>query len=745
MQDFRYTTAPIEPLVEGNNHRHVVYINEEAGYGLASIDEEHTHDVIFTPPTPGQQQPDGTISDSMPGSFQLGPADDGHLHDIISYPITKGKKEDEQDVISECYRLLASAIEIEYESNKLAQEADEFYEGEGQWDHSIKQYLKERDRVALTINKTERILDTLNGHIRESRGDIVYAPVEGGDTRAADLYNVVVKQILEQCYFAREESKTCEDLTIRGRGTLNLYVDFDENIEGDIKTERFPPDNVLYGPHEKEDLSDCEYIVKDKMYSIYTLKELWPEYEDRITEAFAYYLNPPVSEHHSYTTDQYAASTNLYPASVAGTEIVSIAKKEMRVVEVQRRVYKPVVVAAVPADNFYPVLFGWKAADRKKLSTIPGVIPIEKKQRQIRITKIVGNVLLSDENPANLPVHDFFVVPYYCKKRGGKFWGKVKSLMDPQRELNKRRSQAVDIGNKMCAYGWFTTPDTFPDEEEERKFKKNCNSPGFHSVVTDYSQIPRQVEGVKFPSELAQLMTMSDQEMESLGGVTAETAGANESGQAFMQRHNLKFISNKHIFDNIAFARKRVGRLLLALVQRYYTPERIYRIVSHQNAKEPVNVGGQPFESFSVEEIRQIVSNIDITKYDVVVTEGSNAPTARMATFYTLAEMTKAGQQIPPDVLLDLAPIPAQQKEKILQSMAQASAAQAEAEKQKQRSEMWKPLIADGVYPPELQQEIAQSRGQQGQPQPGQLPPGQQQPQPQLPPNLATDQRTLAQ
>lgn len=736
MKDFKYTSRPIESLDEADNHTHVVYVNDEGGYGLCSIDDEHTHEVIFQPPNPGGQQPDGTMAPASPGGFQLGPAPDGHLHDIIFYPFLKSKKQDEQELISECYGLLAAALENENASEKDAEEAEDFYMGEGQWDHATLSYLKARDRAALTINQTERILDTLNGHIRETRSDIQYAPVEGGDQKAADLYNVVSKVVLEQCYFPREEAKACEDQTIRGRGFVNLYMDFDDNIEGDIKADRFPADGVHLGPHEKEDLSDCEYLVKHKMYSLYTLEELYPDLADRITESFAFYYNKTLTDHHQYASDQYASSTNVFPAAIGTTEMLSVAKKEMRVIEVQRKMWKPVVVAAVPSDNFYPVLSQWRAADKKKLQTIPGVYPIEKKQRQMRITKIVGNVVLSDENPADQD--DYLITPYYCKKRKGKYWGKVKSLMDPQREVNKRRSQLVDIGNKMIAYGYFIDTQTFPDEDEEKRFKKNANSPGFVAKVNDINNIPRATEGIKFPSELAQMASMADQEMERLGGVTAESAGANESGQAFMQRHNLKFISNKFIFDNIMFARKRIGRLLLGLIQRYYTPDRIYRIVAHQNQKEQVQLGGQPFDSFSLQEIRQILENTDASKYDVVALEGSHAPTARMATFYTLAEMTKAGQQIPPDVLLDLAPIPETQKQKILQSMAQASQAQAQAEKEKQRSEMWKPLIADGIYPPEIQQEIAQAQQRQG----GQTPQGAPQ---ELPPNIANGQPGLSQ
>ena len=173
--------------------------------------------------------------------------------------------------------------------------------------------------------------------------------------------------------------------------------------------------------------------------------------------------------------------------SLIGThKVLDIAKKEVRVFECQRYVYEDNPVAVMVEDDFYHNMFGWREEDVEAVKTLPGMKVVETSARKVRITRVAGNVLLSDENPADLPIDEFNVVLMYAKKRKGRFWGKVRRAIDPQREMNKRASQTIDIGNKCAAYGWFIDANTFPDDMEKNKFiplSLHSPSQGSHSTT----------------------------------------------------------------------------------------------------------------------------------------------------------------------------------------------------------------------------------------------------------------------
>jgi hypothetical protein len=442
------------------------------------------------------------------------------------------------------------------------------------------------------------------------------------------------------------------------------------------------------------------------MYSLAKAKQLWGEKAEELGE----YVNHVTSlgidaqeipEHVQYSHGQYAKSDNWYPVTAGDQPLIDIAQKEICVIECQRVSYNRVYVAIAPDFGFFEALHGWGSEARRKVGTIPGFSLAYKDMPEIRISRVAGAVLLSDENPADLPFDCFSVVPIYCHKDDCNYHGKVEPAIDLQMEINKRHSQAVDIGNKMAAYGWFYDEDTFPDSTSKEHFKQNATSPGFVQIVRDVSRLPRQVEGVQFPREIVELMSLSDQKLKDMMNITVEQMGANESASMFAHKQRQRLIGNEHIFDNLTFAKMKLGKMLLKAIRRYYTPERIYRIVSSeaQKSESGVEVGGQQFGQFSQEEIIDLLTNADVDVYDVEIAEVNYSPTMLLTTHLLLGEMAKAGAPIPPQALIQTSPLPEAHKRNILQSMEAQQQAQQQAEQAKQQAEIQKTLIAKGGGP----------------------------------------------
>lgn len=694
-------------------HSHVAYINEELRVAALSTDNGHTHELMWQEETPEQMDEMGNvIAPATPGGWIMHPAFDGHTHELTNLKSKKKEKAEEDDqIINDIHFLYKAAREEEQDSFEAADESEKYYMGE-QWEDEVKSKLEGLDRAALTINKIAKGVDELVGYQIEQRTDTHYVPFEGGDSRVADLLNIVARHVDERCYYAREETKGFKDCVITGRGNYNFLIDFNTDLRGEIKIEKYPWRQVAYGPHEKEDLSDCEYLIKSKMFSLGKLKQLYGDKAEDIQRDYEAYLDEYPTVSHSGPGDDWNRPDSVRKFSVLGESLVDIAKKEFRVFECWRRVYIPTVVAANPAEDVYLNLYGWKKEDIDKVATIPGFQLIKRNEAKIRITRIAGGMVLSDENPAELPIDDFFIVPVYANKRDSRYWGKVEAVKDPQREINRRHSQTIDILNKVASYGYYIDESTFVDANEKERFKSNSTSPGWITQVMDLNKIPRKEEGVKFPSELVQLIQFEDQQIMDIMNITIEQGGANTSAAAMLQRKELRLKGNEFIFDNLSFAKIKMGRIKLRLIQKYYPADRIYRIVNDVNSKTPVQIGGEDFSQYTQEEIEYLINNSDLEKYDVVVSESAHSPTTRLSTFTLLQEMAQAGAQVPPEVIIELSPLPEEYKKKIQASMAAQQAALAGAEDAKSKAEINKTLIAQGVIPPEIQEQLQPQGGQ---------------------------------
>jgi hypothetical protein len=723
-------------------HYHIIYLNDDetdAAIGATSDPVNsralpHTHPVTYDPPrppvepveaVPPQMDPttgqpamiqDPNTGEMIPdpgtpatpgdpgkeeGEWIIGPAEDGHTHEVSEYAVKQKKsREKDSDVIADCLSLYKASMERTQKSRKKAKESRDFYKGE-QWDVKTKQLLDSLDRASLSINEIAKNMDELFGFQIEQRTDLKYLPQEGGDQTVADIITHVVKIILDSCYYGREESKVFRDVATGGFGDWLLYMDFNVDIRGDIKVERFQPDNIHYGPHEKEDLSDCEYEIRERMYSKAKLKQLYPQKAGDIEDSFSNYLKPRESDETigGGTNTDYRQSVPVgSDITIDGTTpLVDIGKKELRLIQCTQKVYEPVSVIFSTEQSFFFTAFGWDDKDIAAAKTIPGFDFISQIKTRFRITKFCGSVVLSDENPADLPVQDFFTVPVYCYRMDDDYWGKVEVAKDPQREINKRRSQIIDILNRMTNYNFFFTDQTFADGELP-KFRKSATQPGAMFQLNVGEAPPTQTTGVPFPAELVQMMQQDQEALARLMNITVQQGGANESGALFQEKQKQRMTGNGFLFDNFSFGKQRLGKLLIPLIQRYYDADRIVRMLNAKNSRQKIKLGGQLFDQYKREDIIQLLETSDLSLYDVVVSESAFSATMRIAIGKIITELIQAGAQLPPEMAFEFIDAPQEIKDRITASVQSQNEANAKTATDSANSEIIKTLIAKGQY-----------------------------------------------
>jgi hypothetical protein len=666
------------------SHYHIAYIRQD-GTGGTSKARGHSHQIAIE----GLENPQPVIL----------PADDGHLHqlnmpmggDVEKETKPDKKNETENELVGEVKALFKEALEYEAEFRKNGKESEGFYDGSAQWSKADKDALG-KERASLTFNEIQPKINLLSGYQRQNRTDIRFYPTEEGDARVADILTHVVKNITERSNYDYEETLAFEDETIVGRGLIHPYVDYGDNVLGDIVIEDYPWDEGYFGPHNKMTLKDCEYMVKAKWLSWAKVKQMWPNKKDRIEAESATYLELMADEsetHTNYAGDQYDQSANRVEVET-DTLFVDLAKKEYRVLECWMKQYKRVYVLVNIEDGFYESAIDWNESDVKAIETIPGFNVIPRIKTDLRVVTIAGNVQLEDEID-KLYDGNFPVIPVYATKRKKTIFGKVEAGKDPQRESNKRISQMTDILNKVATYGHFYDDETFDNPQDESDFKRNVSAPGFLLKVNNVERPPKQAEGVKYPAELINMVAVATDKLREIMGINPEMMGLNtraESGVAIAEKKRQGLVGNEYLFDNLSLAKRTLGRTLVKLIQKVYTPERIVRLLANRSAKHQIEIGGKDITEYTEEEILTVLKEADLTKYDVVVGESAYNVTTRHSNFVIWAEMAGKGFPVPPMLLVDLSDLP--DKEKVKAEMQQMQQKEEQKEQQKMEVERYK-------------------------------------------------------
>ena len=682
-----------------NNHWHAAYITD-VSQGATSKDNGHFHPILYFPDVPEQpptQDEAGNVvspgSPAQKGGFRVMPSDDGHTHELEE--VVFGKKTDdgdeEKDSAKMVRALFKEAKAYESDFRKMASESMDFYNNK-QWDSATVEKLKNMDRCYETINEINHKIKLLSGYQRQNRTDIKYIPVETGDQVTADILNNIAKNVCDQNNFTHLETLVFEDGVITGRGFYQIYIDYDKTIDidkdgnlmGEVAIKRYSWDDVYLGPHDEYTLEDCEYLVKAKWYSKSKLKQMFPEKADdikmewsTIEEMAKDNVNSSVqSKNYSLDENEGNIGGNNFQYS---TEFYDLAKKNILVMELERKRYVKLNMV-VNTDDVQ--MFDKKMFDENfltKVLTIPGFTSLTRVVTEYWVYKSSGGTLLDKQQS---DFDGFSIVPYYVEKRGDQVYGKVENVKGEQRIVNKTASQTMDVINKTAAYGWFFDANTFTSDKEKRQFLNQSSSAGFAQEVANIGNLPQKVEGVKFPNEIVQVQMMHSEKLRELMNVNNELLGLNSqatSGVAIVEKKRQGLVGNEYIFDNLALAKRLFGRLLAQAIQKSHTPKHIYRILRSANSRTPIKIGGMPMDSYTEDQIVNLLNNLDISRFDVVVSESDHSPTMRQANFVAFSSLMQSGLPVPPNLLYELSDLPPDLKAQSIQFMQQqAESAQAE-------------------------------------------------------------------
>jgi len=424
----------------------------------------------------------------------------------------------------------------------------------------------------------------------------------------------------------------------------------------------------------KRDLSDCDQASTRDLLSKEQIKALLPWIDPAIIDNL-----PTGIRDNKY---QYLGIYRQYNSTYIAKNLCTYDQYWKRVNVPQKYIID--IITGVSEE-----WEGTPAEERAKKKECEGILTEDGEQRLFLISSskrsvelniiVSGQLMYSGPDPTGLDEFPFVPVLLYHEPLIDtyelKIQGIVRSVVDAQRQYNRRHSQIIDIMESIINSGFITKNGAVLDPNmlmQAGQGKQIVINEGF-DVNADIREIPAP----NIPPGYLQYQDIIDKNIMEIPGASDELLGLSSvgdsqvSGKLAEVRASNGLKGNRGIFDNLEQSKKLLGKLVIECIQKNYQAGKIHRII-----------GEQPSEQF-------FSGNFE--EYDCAIVQAVKTATQREAYYYQLLQLVALGAPIPWDAILKVAPL--QGDTKLHQLLAQAQEQQAEqAEVEIEAAQMQKAL-----------------------------------------------------
>ena len=568
-----------------------------------------------------------------------------------------------------------------------------------QWTTEEKEKLKEEDRPCLTFNKIESLIDLVGGWQRENSPRIQVFPEGGEDKIFSEIADKLLKAIDKWTKLNYKLDHMFDDGLVCGKGWLEMGISYDEDpIHGDLKFRNNVVYSILKDPDGKEyDRSDWEYMIKMSRQSKNKLKKLFPDSDKMIDglgadntdylfvgetmkegDADNYHLGKSFKSiddslagsdveedekyllkeywHRKYVTKYFVYDFNNARMEKLDTEEEAEAKKAEIMVEYDEKFQKAM-------QEYQVIVQASQAA--QMASGQPGEVPEPPIQEEVNVQVLkrpvqemwyaacaAGELLQEDiRSPFSPHYEDFPFFNYFAK------WyvsaesdvlsikGITRNIKDPQREVNKSRSQFLHILNTSANSGWIGDKNALSPTGWD-DLKKMGSTPGVVVRKKTGTELQR-IEPAGMSTGQAWRGEQGGQDIKEISGVNADAMAQTDkttSGKAISLRIRQAMTILAKYFRNFRFTKELVGTAIYAMIPHVFDIHMVKKVIG-QKYLEDNDISDGYLEAF-MEQIKD-------GKYDLSITEADNSQTIRQETFDNLMDMVEKGMPIPPDVILE--------------------------------------------------------------------------------------------
>lgn len=516
-------------------------------------------------------------------------------------------------------RQFEDAWSLKVDERAEQREARRYYHG-SHWTEAQLKELKKRGQPPTVTPAYARKINGFVGLLERMRQDPKAYPRTEKENQGAELCTAALRYGLDEQQWA-DKSFTCG---------LNLSVDAicgvalsltpgDSGAPGDydIGLDVVEPDYFFYDPRSfKNDFSDARFMGESKWMDIEDAKLMFPDKAEELESAGDW-------TEYDLSEDRDIKWTNMTSSGAIG---------QARIVE-----------------HWY------KRGEEWHWCFYTGSLMLD-----------TGRTFMFDEK--NKDMCRYIMASAFVDQDGDRysFHRYMKTLTD---EINQRNSKALHL----LSMRRIRMERGAVEEGDVEKLRRESNRPD--GVIVHNKGFELEFEDAKTLADMQGQLAMKEAsrtELENFGPNPALIGQGveNRSGRAIalMQQAGIAELGPFTVAHK--GWKLRIYRAVWNAIGRYWTAQRWIRVVDGDGNPQPVQVNGREMDPATGQE--QIFNQIGALDVDIIIDEGPDAVNMQADALDTLQAAASQGAQIPPQVMIELLPIPDTLRRKLQGMLNQA-------------------------------------------------------------------------
>lgn len=496
----------------------------------------------------------------------------------------------EDDLLAEDKEAFEEAQSHEAENRNAALEDIRFARLGEQWPPAVLRQREKDGRPCLTINQLPAFIRQVVNDARQNKPGINVHPVDSqADPQTADILNGLIRHI-EQSSDAEVAYDTALDFAVTGGFgyfKINTRYTTDDTFDQDLVIEQVANPFSIYGDPNSTAADSSDWMSAFEI--------------DRMTKK-AFEARWPDADAVDFDSPTDGDSRNR-----AGQDRVTIAARWVRD-HALRKIVALTMPGPVADQNLAAQALGLVSdrlildlevyEENKDLFDAVGM-SVMGQPRGVPSFKVLQRILSGADVLEEIDWAGKYipVIPVYGEEVNVEglrhFRGLVRDAKDPQRMFNYWRTTTTELVALAPRAPYIGEEGAFEVDREKWETVNTQNWPFLEFAKGKEPPERQTFQGVP-AGALQEAMNASD-DMKRIMGLNMQpvTADNESSGRAILARMKEGDIATFHFIDNLSRAIRHGGRVMLDLIPKVYSAQRVIRIVKPDGSQAAVMIGPQ--------------------------------------------------------------------------------------------------------------------------------------------------------
>lgn len=495
-----------------------------------------------------------------------------------------------------------------------------FYDGDQFTDDELQEY-EDRNQKARVFNEIKPTVDWLLGGERRVRTDWAILPRTEDDSTASITKSKLAKYIDDINNARWHRSEAYSDMTKGGEGWVAIEYLPNQDGEFQIMLQHEHWRYILAdSKSRRRDMTDMQYIWRVKILDLHTLISHFPEKEAELINLSddMSVLEDELLDEALVSVDPSDKNRQIRTGSLNFTQSAG-DRDGVKVYEMwYKQTEKVKLLRGEGSFNNQP--YDEDNEDHKVLTEHYGFNVAEVTRQQMYCAMYTDDTVLYRQKSPYKHNRFPFVRRYaYLKDREGTPYGVIRSVRDPQSDLNVRRNKALFMLSSVRV-----VMDEGAVEDRDQLSEEVARWDAI--IEKKHGKELTIIEGTERANAQLNVGEQNSAYIRQISGVTGENRGMDTnatSGIAIQARQEQGTVISTVLTDMHSLARKLEGELVLSLIEQFMDKPFQFRITA-DNLKDKV-------EFAKINDESEPETNITKTQSDFVVAERDYRTTMRQA------------------------------------------------------------------------------------------------------------------